>query len=118
MVVGFGILIPIGVLVARILKPLDPLWFHLHRAIQVYFVTPPPPPPTAPPPLPEHQTLGPRPPCPCSPLSYLHLLSCELLPWFLLHPAMFGFAELSLGLGVLIPHPTPAMTLSRDIKLL
>lgn len=35
MVVGFGILVPIGVLVARTLKPLDPLWFHLHRIIQV-----------------------------------------------------------------------------------
>ena len=35
MVVGFGILVPIGVLVARTLKPLDPLWFHLHRTIQV-----------------------------------------------------------------------------------
>ncbi|KAL3141585.1 hypothetical protein ABBQ32_004827 [Trebouxia sp. C0010 RCD-2024] len=34
MVTGFGILIPIGVLVARTLKPLDPLWFHLHRTIQ------------------------------------------------------------------------------------
>ena len=35
MVVGFGILIPLGVLVARTMKPLDPLWFHLHRTIQV-----------------------------------------------------------------------------------
>lgn len=40
MAVGFGILIPIGVLVARTLKPLDPLWFHLHRVIQAN--SPPP----------------------------------------------------------------------------
>ena len=41
MVVGFGILIPIGVLVARTLKPLDPLWFHLHRVIQANLPCPP-----------------------------------------------------------------------------
>lgn len=35
MVTGFGILIPLGVLVARTMKMFDPLWFHLHRAIQV-----------------------------------------------------------------------------------
>lgn len=35
MVTGFGILVPLGVLVARTMKVFDPLWFHLHRGIQV-----------------------------------------------------------------------------------
>ena len=35
MTTGFGILIPLGVLVARTMKIFDPLWFHLHRGIQV-----------------------------------------------------------------------------------
>ena len=42
MVVGFGILIPLGVLVARTLKPLDPFWFHLHRIIQATLPDPHP----------------------------------------------------------------------------
>lgn len=32
--IGWGILIPIGVIVARYLKHLDSLWFYLHTGIQ------------------------------------------------------------------------------------
>ncbi|PSC69354.1 alpha beta-hydrolase isoform B [Micractinium conductrix] len=35
MVTGWGILIPIGILTARHAKRWDPLWFHVHRAVQV-----------------------------------------------------------------------------------
>ena len=31
MAVGWGLLIPVGILVARHGKDWDPLWFHLHR---------------------------------------------------------------------------------------
>lgn len=33
---GWGILLIIGVIVARYLKPYDPLWFYLHTCIQSF----------------------------------------------------------------------------------
>ncbi|KAK9815929.1 hypothetical protein WJX72_012106 [[Myrmecia] bisecta] len=35
MVVSWGFLIPVGVLIARYMRSVDPWWFHLHRAIQL-----------------------------------------------------------------------------------
>lgn len=35
MAVGWGLLIPLGILVARHGKDWDPLWFHLHRGVQI-----------------------------------------------------------------------------------
>jgi hypothetical protein len=35
MVVAWGFVIPFGALVAGSLKAFDPLWFHIHRAVQV-----------------------------------------------------------------------------------
>ncbi|KAL4422108.1 hypothetical protein ABPG77_003393 [Micractinium sp. CCAP 211/92] len=34
LIIGWGVCIPCGVVVARCLKGLDPLWFHVHRALQ------------------------------------------------------------------------------------
>ena len=34
-VIGWGVLIPCGIVFARSFKDADPLWFHLHRAIMV-----------------------------------------------------------------------------------
>ena len=33
--IGWGVLIPVGIVMARSFKELDPMWFHLHRGIQV-----------------------------------------------------------------------------------
>lgn len=32
--IGWGILIPIGAMVARFLRHLDPLWFYMHSSVQ------------------------------------------------------------------------------------
>eukprot|EP00210_Caulerpa_lentillifera_P002713 g2593.t1 len=35
MAISWGVMIPLGVLIARTLKDLDPLWFRLHKLLQV-----------------------------------------------------------------------------------
>lgn len=34
LIIGWGVLFPVGIVIARCFKELDPLWFKLHRAIQ------------------------------------------------------------------------------------
>ncbi|KAI7840061.1 hypothetical protein COHA_006192 [Chlorella ohadii] len=34
LLLGWGVFIPLGIVIARTMKERDPLWFHLHRAIQ------------------------------------------------------------------------------------
>lgn len=33
--IGWGVLIPVGIVMARSFKEAAPLWFHLHRGLQV-----------------------------------------------------------------------------------
>lgn len=35
MLIGWGVLIPVGVAIARTCKAWDPMWFHLHRWLGV-----------------------------------------------------------------------------------
>ena len=31
LIIGWGVLVPVGIVIARCFKELDPLWFKLHR---------------------------------------------------------------------------------------